>query len=96
MAGAVDLSALKQRAQQNEAGGGAGAAAGVELTEANFEAEVMSRSNEVPVVATNSWAMRFQWPGGVSVPAPSAQNCAIRDCSGVREEPTAAPNALTS
>ncbi len=50
MAGAVDLSALKQRAQQNEAGGGAGAAAGVELTEANFEAEVMVRSNEVPVV----------------------------------------------
>jgi len=56
MAGAVDLSALKQRAQQNAAAGGeaagAGSAgpAGVEITEANFEDEVLIRSNQVPVV----------------------------------------------
>ncbi|MGH3969958.1 MAG: thioredoxin domain-containing protein, partial [Mycobacterium sp.] len=53
MAGAVDLSGLKQPAQQ---GGGdaprAGSAplAGVEITEANFEDEVLIRSNQVPVV----------------------------------------------
>jgi putative thioredoxin len=55
-AGAVDLSGLKQRAQQNaSAGGPAGrttsaAAGGTEITEANFEAEVLIRSDEVPVV----------------------------------------------
>jgi len=59
MAGAVDLSGLKQRAQQNasaggpagrptsEASGGPGVTA---VTEANFEAEVLIRSDEVPVV----------------------------------------------
>jgi putative thioredoxin len=57
MAGAVDLSALKQRAaQQNEQAGaassgqGLGSQAGVEVTEANFEPEVLLRSNQVPVV----------------------------------------------
>jgi putative thioredoxin len=56
MAGAVDLSALKQRVQQSAAAGGnasrAGSAApaGVEITEANFEDEVLIRSNQVPVV----------------------------------------------
>ncbi|MGH3958794.1 tetratricopeptide repeat protein [Mycobacterium sp.] len=56
MAGAVDLSALKQRAQQSTSAGGdaAGAGsvqpAGVEITEANFEDEVLIRSNQVPVV----------------------------------------------
>jgi putative thioredoxin len=54
MAGAVDLSALKQRAQQTAAGATAPGAGGVpgstEITEANFEAEVLVRSNEVPVV----------------------------------------------
>lgn len=56
MAGAVDLSALKQRAQQSgpSGGGAAGAASaapvGVEITEANFEDEVLLRSNQVPVV----------------------------------------------
>ncbi|MBV9641109.1 MAG: tetratricopeptide repeat protein [Mycobacteriaceae bacterium] len=55
MAGAVDLSALKQRAsQQNE---GAAATAGVEITEANFEAEVLARSNEVVVVVV-LWSPR--------------------------------------
>ena len=51
MAGAVDLSALKQRAaQSSDTGRTAGAQAGVEITETNFEAEVLARSNEVPVV----------------------------------------------
>jgi putative thioredoxin len=60
MAGAVDLSGLKQRAQQPQppaggTGGGATSAAeggpGVSaITEANFEAEVLLRSEEVPVV----------------------------------------------
>jgi len=47
MTGAVDLSGLKQRAQQGSAAGSAG---GVEVTESNFEAEVLVRSGEVPVV----------------------------------------------
>jgi putative thioredoxin len=47
MTGAVDLSGLKQRAQQGSAGGAPG---GVEVSEANFEAEVLVRSGEVPVV----------------------------------------------
>ena len=47
MTGAVDLSSLKQRAQQ---GSTAGAPGGVEVTETNFEAEVLLRSGEVPVV----------------------------------------------
>lgn len=53
MAGAVDLSALKQRAaQQNDTGGGPvqGPQAGTEITEVNFEAEVLVKSNEAPVV----------------------------------------------
>jgi putative thioredoxin len=50
MAGAVDLSALKQRATQQGEGGAPGLQGGVEITEANFEAEVLARSNEVPVV----------------------------------------------
>ncbi|MBS4727284.1 tetratricopeptide repeat protein [Mycobacterium sp. SM1] len=56
MAGAVDLSALKERAQRKASAGGnaaAGASAeavGTEITEANFEDEVLVRSNQVPVV----------------------------------------------
>jgi putative thioredoxin len=49
MAGAVDLSALKQRASAGE-GGAAGTPGGVEITEANLEAEVLVRSSQVPVV----------------------------------------------
>ena len=57
MAGAVDLSALKQRAQAADSA--AGPAAGVEITEANFEAEVLVRSGEVPVVVL-LWSPRSQ------------------------------------
>jgi putative thioredoxin len=63
MAGAVDLSGLKQRAQQNaSAAGPAGPATpaapgATEITEANFEAEVLLRSDEVPVVVV-LWSPR--------------------------------------
>ena len=56
MTGAVDLSGLKQRAQQKaSAAGPAGPATSAgpgttEVTEANFESEVLLRSDEVPVV----------------------------------------------
>ncbi len=54
MAGAVDLSALKQRATAGEGtapGSSSGTPqGGVEITEANLEAEVLVRSTEVPVV----------------------------------------------
>ncbi|OBJ56466.1 tetratricopeptide repeat protein [Mycobacterium sp. 1423905.2] len=61
LAGAVDLSGLKQRAQQKAtpsgaaggapAGGGSpGGATVTQVTEANFEDEVIARSDEVPVV----------------------------------------------
>jgi putative thioredoxin len=56
MAGAVDLSALKQRATQPGDVEGT-PKAGVEITEANFEAEVLARSNEVPVVVA-LWSPR--------------------------------------
>jgi putative thioredoxin len=51
MAGAVDLSALKQRAASGDAAEKDSAEpAGIEITEANFEDEVLLRSNQVPVV----------------------------------------------
>lgn len=54
LAGAVDLSGLKQRAQQQQPAAGATAAEGgpgvSAITEANFETEVLLRSEEVPVV----------------------------------------------
>jgi putative thioredoxin len=51
-AGAVDLSALKQSAPSSgdAAAGGSATPIGVEITEANFEDEVLLRSNQVPVV----------------------------------------------
>lgn len=49
MAGAVDLSALKQRPSTGD-GEPSAPAGGVEVTEANLEAEVLVRSNQVPVV----------------------------------------------
>ncbi|OHV03080.1 tetratricopeptide repeat protein [Mycobacterium talmoniae] len=60
MAGAVDLSGLKQRAQQTAAGGGATTGQfGTEVTEANFEDEVLVRSNQVPVVVL-LWSPRSE------------------------------------
>lgn len=51
IAGAVDLSGLKQRATSSgEPGQDSAAPPGVELTETNFEAEVLLKSNQVPVV----------------------------------------------
>jgi putative thioredoxin len=52
LAGAVDLSALKQPPPASGDLGRAGSAeaAGVEVNEANFEEEVLLRSNQVPVV----------------------------------------------
>ncbi|KUI01585.1 co-chaperone YbbN [Mycobacterium sp. IS-3022] len=49
MAGAVDLSALKQRPSTND-GGSSAPAGGVEITETNLEDEVLVRSSQVPVV----------------------------------------------
>ncbi|ORB65473.1 co-chaperone YbbN [Mycolicibacterium tusciae] len=50
MAGAIDLSALKQPAGAAAGGGAAKPSGGVEVTEANLEAEVLVRSSQVPVV----------------------------------------------
>src|SRR5438128_5436821 len=53
-------------------------------------------SSVLPRAAPISCAMLFQWPGGVSVPAPSAQKRAIWDWSAVRVELVLAPSSLTS
>ncbi|MGH3540944.1 MAG: co-chaperone YbbN [Mycobacterium sp.] len=52
MAGAVDLSGLKRSAPAGDdaAGGVPAQPVGIEITEANFEDEVLLRSNQVPVV----------------------------------------------
>ncbi|GGI72854.1 co-chaperone YbbN [Saccharopolyspora subtropica] len=64
MAGAVDLSALKSRAEaaaraaaapKSPSGGGGAAATVVDVTEATFQAEVIDRSMQVPVVV-DLWA----------------------------------------
>jgi putative thioredoxin len=66
VAGAVDLSGLKQRAQQSPPAGGPtgratpadpGGTGPVEVTETNFEDEVLVRSDEVPVVVV-LWSPR--------------------------------------
>jgi putative thioredoxin len=61
MAGAVDLSALKQRAAPAGEGGAPSARApkGVEITEANLEAEMLVRSSQVPVVVL-LWSPRSE------------------------------------
>ncbi|SIE11799.1 thioredoxin 2 [Mycobacteroides abscessus subsp. abscessus] len=51
MSGAVDLSTLKQRAQEPASGEpSAGGEWTVEVTEANLESEVLAQSNRVPVI----------------------------------------------
>jgi putative thioredoxin len=57
MAGAVDLSALKQPPPSRD--GAAAAPGGVEVTEANLEAEVLARSSQVPVVVL-LWSPRSE------------------------------------
>jgi putative thioredoxin len=57
MAGAVDLSVLKQPPPSADGATGGGISGGVEVTEANIEAEVLTRSNEVPVVVV-LWSSR--------------------------------------
>jgi putative thioredoxin len=58
MAGAVDLSVLKQRAQPGAApGASAGPPVGTEVNEATFETEVLVRSNTMPVVVV-LWSPR--------------------------------------
>jgi putative thioredoxin len=61
LAGAVDLSALKQGppAVGDADGQGSADAAGVEVNEANFEEEVLLRSNQVPVVVL-LWSPRSE------------------------------------
>jgi putative thioredoxin len=59
MAGAVDLSALKQRASAPGEGAGTAPSGGVEITEANLEAEVLVRSSQVPVVVL-LWSPRSE------------------------------------
>jgi len=61
LAGAVDLSVLKQSppAGGNTGGEGSAAPAGIEVTEANFEDEVLLRSNQVPVVVL-LWSPRSE------------------------------------
>jgi putative thioredoxin len=60
MTGAVDLAGLKQRAQQkSSASGAAGDPGGTEITEANFEEEVIVRSDELPVVVA-LWSPRSE------------------------------------
>lgn len=57
MTGAVDLSGLAQRAQSGPVGGAA--PGGVDITEANFEAEVLVRSGQLPVVVL-LWSPRSE------------------------------------
>ena len=62
MSGAVDLSALKQppaAGGDSRGEGPASASAGVEVNEANFEDEVLLRSNQVPVVVL-LWSPRSE------------------------------------
>ncbi len=65
MAGAVDLSGLKQRAQQQASASGAASGPGpagpgvTEITEVNFEDAVINRSDEVPVVVV-LWSPRSE------------------------------------
>lgn len=60
MSGAVDLSGLKQRAQQPAgSSGGAAPPSAVEVTEANLESDVLARSGQLPVVVV-LWSPRSE------------------------------------
>ena len=59
MAGAVDLSALKQPQPPRDRQRQARLAGGVEITEANFEAEVLAPVQQVPVVVL-LWSPRSE------------------------------------
>jgi len=62
LAGAVDLSALKQpppASGESRGDGSASSSAGVEVNETNFEDEVLLRSNQVPVVVL-LWSPRSE------------------------------------
>ena len=59
LAGAVDLSGLKQSPPAQGAAPAAGGPGGVEITEANFEAEVLVRSSQLPVVVL-LWSPRSE------------------------------------
>lgn len=59
LAGAVDLSVLKQPPPSAGAASAGGAPGGVEITEANIEAEVILRSSQVPVVVL-LWSPRSE------------------------------------
>lgn len=60
MTGAVDLSGLKQPAPSGSGAGNPAAPPGAtEITEANFEDEVLARSNQVPVVVL-LWSPRSE------------------------------------
>ncbi len=62
LAGAVDLSALKQPppgSGESRGDGSSAASAGVEVNETNFEEEVLLRSNQVPVVVL-LWSPRSE------------------------------------
>lgn len=58
LAGAFDLSALKQPPPSREAPTGA-APVGIDITEANLETEVLARSNQMPVVVL-LWSPRSE------------------------------------
>lgn len=59
MAGAVDLSALKQRPSTGDGGAASAPAGGVEISEANLEDQVLVRSSQVPVVVL-LWSPRSE------------------------------------
>lgn len=59
MAGAVDLSALKQRPSTSDGGAASAPAGGVEISEANLEDQVLVRSSQVPVVVL-LWSPRSE------------------------------------